>query len=160
MWCSSFENSFLWIAGTRPSSTIQLVYTLCGSELEAHLSDFLQGVRKGNLGELSARQLNWVNDLHCKIVREEDKISRRLENLQEEVGEEPLELEQIGESNGHVYQGLNEYMLALASIMEDADELRLKSLKELMSILSPLQGVNFMVASKKLYLSMHEWGKY
>ncbi|KAK8580598.1 hypothetical protein V6N13_143677 [Hibiscus sabdariffa] len=41
----------------------------------------------------------------------------------------------------------------------EADKLRLSTLKELLGILNPLQGVDFLATSKKLHLCMHEWGK-
>ncbi|KAL5707526.1 hypothetical protein ACHQM5_018420 [Ranunculus cassubicifolius] len=166
MWCTSFENSFLWIGGCRPTLSIQLVYTLCGMELENHLMEFLDGVRRGDLGELCNSQLSLVNDLHCRTVQEEEAISSRLAGLQEEVGDDALfegidELDQDGETNGFLrnHHVLEEHAQALSRIMEEADMCRLSTVKELTNILTPLQAVDFLVAAKKLYLSMHEWGQ-
>nr|DAD21232.1 TPA_asm: hypothetical protein HUJ06_022695 [Nelumbo nucifera] len=163
-WCTSLENSFLWIAGCRPSLAIRLVYSLCGSELEAQLNEFLQGVRKGNLGELSARQLSLVNDLQCRTIREEEKLSTQMASLQEDIADQPLltkanEYGLIGASIEHVDTTLDEHALALAGILEEADKLRLSTLKELINILTPLQAADLLVAAKKLHLSIHEWGK-
>ncbi|KAI3914928.1 hypothetical protein MKX01_018097 [Papaver californicum] len=174
-WTTPFENSFLWIAGCRPTLAIQLVYTLCGTELEAHLDEFLQGIRRGNLGELSSVQLGLVNELHCKTVKEEEMISNRLEVLQEDIGEQQLasliNTSDTGSSmlmsslndcqtNGLVMnKAVDDHAAELASIWEEADRLRLKTVKELVHILTPLQAVDFLVAAKKLYLSMHEWGQ-
>lgn len=69
------------------------------------------------------------------------------------------EWDRVGESNGRVDRALNDHALGLAGILEEADKLRLDTLKELMDILTPLQGVDFLVATKKLHLSIHEWGK-
>ncbi|MCL7027108.1 hypothetical protein MKW94_000387 [Papaver nudicaule] len=175
-WTTPFENSFLWIAGCRPTLAIQLVYTLCGAELEANLEEFLQGIRRGNLGELSCVQLGLVNELHCKTVKEEEKISNRLEALQEDIGEQQLasfiNISDTGssilmsssvndcETNGLIMnKAIDDHAAELASIWEEADRLRLKTVKELVHILTPLQAVDFLVAAKKLYLSMHEWGR-
>ncbi|OVA02097.1 Transcription factor TGA like domain [Macleaya cordata] len=165
-WCTPFENSFLWIAGCRPTLAIQLVYTLCGSELEAHLTEFLEGVRSGNLGELSSVQLGLIDELHCKIVREEEEISNRLERLQEYIGEQQLALvtdestQQVcNESIEEMSRAIDAHAVELARIWEEADRLRLNTMKELIVILTPLQAVDFLVAAKKLYLSMHEWGQ-
>lgn len=81
-WGSTFENSFLWIGGCRPSLTIRLVYALCGSQLNAHLDEFLEGVRHGNLGEISSSQLKSIDNLHAKSVKEEDKLTSHLASLQ------------------------------------------------------------------------------
>ncbi|KAK9132149.1 hypothetical protein Scep_011677 [Stephania cephalantha] len=50
---------------------------------ESQLSDFLRGVRRGNLGELSAWQLRRINELHSKVISEEEKMKRELASLQE-----------------------------------------------------------------------------
>lgn len=48
----------------------------------------------------------------------------------------------------------------MAGILEEEDaQLRLSMLKEQVRILTPLQAVEFLVASKKLCLCMHAWGK-
>lgn len=59
-----------------------------------------------------------------------------------------------------VFEALDAHVLPLASILQEADKLRLNILKELLiEILTPSQAVHFLVAYKKLHLSMHEWGK-
>ncbi|KAL6978877.1 hypothetical protein U1Q18_020545, partial [Sarracenia purpurea var. burkii] len=44
-WCTSLENSLLWIAGYCPSIYIHLVYALCDAEFDSNLPEFLQGLR-------------------------------------------------------------------------------------------------------------------
>ncbi|KAK3015783.1 hypothetical protein RJ639_005438 [Escallonia herrerae] len=153
-WCTSFESSFLWIGGCRPSVFVRLVYSLSGSELEAQLWQFFRGERKGNLGEISPCQLNSINSLHRKT---------------ENIADEPLAMianncSEIGESNQEVNQALDAHACALAhiledAILEDADKFRLNIIKELIQILTPLQAVDLLVASMKLHLSIHDWGK-
>ncbi|KAK9132148.1 hypothetical protein Scep_011676 [Stephania cephalantha] len=44
--------------------------------------------------------------------------------------------------------------------MEKADKLRIDTLREMVErILTPFQAVEFLVAGKKLHLSLHEWCK-
>ncbi|KAJ0593318.1 putative transcription factor TGA like domain-containing protein [Helianthus annuus] len=74
-WGTTFENSSLWIGGSRPSLIIRLVYVLCGSQLKAHLAEFLEGVRRGNLGEISSSQLKNIDSLHGRTIKEEDKLT-------------------------------------------------------------------------------------
>ncbi|KAL8209719.1 hypothetical protein R6Q57_006451 [Mikania cordata] len=81
-WATTFEKSFLWIGGCRPSIIIRLVYTPCGSQLNAHLQEFLEGVRYGNLGEISSSQLKHIDDLHAKTIREENKLDSCLATIQ------------------------------------------------------------------------------
>ncbi|KAF5771792.1 putative transcription factor TGA like domain-containing protein [Helianthus annuus] len=165
-WGSTFENSFLWIGGCRPSLIIRLVYALCGSQLNAHLTEFLEGVRHGNLGEISSSQLKSIDDLHAKTVKEEDKLSSRVASLQESIADDPLVLiandcMEPGEwSKGEVVDKIMDtHAHDLYKIMMEADKLRMDILKGMMDILTPLQAVEFLVASKKLHLSLHEWSQ-
>ncbi|XP_076928547.1 protein DOG1-like 3 isoform X1 [Bidens hawaiensis] len=132
-WGSTFENSFLWIGGCRPSLTIRLVYALCGSQLNAHLDEFLEGVRHGNLGEISSSQLKSIDNLHAKS---------------ESMADEPLVL--LANDNGSPGD---------RSQGEVVDKLRMNIFKSMIDILTPLQAVEFLVASKKLHLSLHEWSQ-
>ncbi|XP_076931806.1 protein DOG1-like 3 isoform X2 [Bidens hawaiensis] len=150
-WGSTFENSFLWIGGCRPSLTIRLVYALCGSQLNAHLDEFLEGVRHGNIGEISSSQLKSIDNLHAKS---------------ESIADEPLMLLAIDNgSTGDRSQGevvdkaMDTHALDLYKIMVEADKLRMNIFKGMLDILTPLQAVEFLVASKKLHLSLHEWSR-
>ncbi|KAJ3706978.1 hypothetical protein LUZ61_010683 [Rhynchospora tenuis] len=92
-WCTSFENSVLWMGGCRPSLMIRLLYSLTGYEMEAHLEEFLEDRRTPiNVGmmALSAHQLQQVNDLHQRTLRTEDRMTSRLATLHEDVGDNPL----------------------------------------------------------------------
>ncbi|MQL97886.1 hypothetical protein Taro_030589 [Colocasia esculenta] len=159
-WCSCFENSFLWMAGCRPSLAIHLLYTLTGAEMESHLDEFLRGLTT-DVGELSAGQLALVNDLHLRTMREEETLGSRMASLQEEMADKPLVplARNRGEvSLGAVQGAMDGYEGFLAGILEDADALRIKTLKEILGILSPTQAVDYLAAAKQLHLAVHEWG--
>ncbi|KAJ9671434.1 hypothetical protein PVL29_025239 [Vitis rotundifolia] len=163
-WITSFENSFLWLGGCRPSLAIRLLYSISGSELQAQLPDFLKGCTRGNLADISATQLISINALHGRVVREEDQLSSRMASMQEDTADEPLsiiakKLRTVGEYSRTVNSAIETHSQALASVLEEADKLRLSTFKGLQEILTPLQAAHFLVASKKLHLSMHEWGK-
>ncbi|KAK6157317.1 hypothetical protein DH2020_011565 [Rehmannia glutinosa] len=169
-WCSSFENAFLWVGGCRPSLSVRLVYAVGGSELEAQIDEFLGGVRKGNLAEISGHQLDLINALHCRTIKEEDKMSTRMASIQAncvlslEIADEPLvtiakNAGRVGEWSRELERAMVAHSVSLAHILADADKLRLDTLKELIAILTPLQAVDFLAAAKKLHISMHEWGK-
>ncbi|KAM1154187.1 hypothetical protein FF1_036570 [Malus domestica] len=64
-------------------------------------------------------------------------------------------LSETGEMNREVEEAaLDEHGKAMVRVMEKADQLRRNTLKELVKILTPLQAIDFMVASKKLHLSL------
>lgn len=176
-WCTAFENSFLWLGGCRPTLFIRLLYALSGYELEAHLDDILASggfsasFRRGLVG-LSAAQLATVNDLHCRTLKEEDRLSAKMATLQEDVADKPLlpiatererrRAEVAEGSGGHevVEAAMNEYAVKLAGMVEEADELRVATLRTLVTeILTPLQAVELLVAAKQLHLSVHQWGQ-
>ncbi|KAA8515094.1 hypothetical protein F0562_018119 [Nyssa sinensis] len=164
-WCTSLENSLLWIAGCRPSLFIRLLYALWGSRVESQLTEFLQGMKTaGDLGVLSAKQLFMVDGLQRKTVGEEEKISSRLASLQEDIADQPIAViakdsTGKGEVNSDPDEALDEHGRAMRGILDEADQLRLSTLKELLSILTPFQAVDYLAATKKLHLCMHEWGR-
>ncbi|KAL8045752.1 hypothetical protein ABFX02_08G134400 [Erythranthe guttata] len=164
-WCTSLERSVLWIGGCRPSSFIRLIYALCGLEIESQLAEFLRGARIGNLGELTAAQVAMVDGLQAKTIREERKLSARMAVLQEDVLDHPLASIAVqsegrsSEMSGNLEAALDKHGRAMAEILEEADRLRLSSLRELIGILTPPQAVDFMAAGKKLRLCMQDWGK-
>ncbi|XP_016648161.1 PREDICTED: uncharacterized protein LOC103324988 [Prunus mume] len=134
IWCTSWENSLLWIAGCRPSLFFRLVYVLGGSKMESKLSEFLQDTREGGLGEvLTCSQLVVVNSLQSKTIREEERLTGELAALQEDIADQPIAM---------IAKGLSQ-----------------STVKELVNILTPLQAVDFLVASKKLHLCVHKWGR-
>ncbi|KAK6946622.1 Transcription factor TGA like domain [Dillenia turbinata] len=161
---SSFEQSFLWIGGCRPTLALHLVYSLCGSQLKSQLPELCQGERKDNIADISADQLNLINSLHCKTVKEEEKLESELTGPQEKMAKSMFSMvanhsSSVAESSGDVDRALDAHSKALAGIVVDADNLRMSTLKELMNILTPLQLVDLLVASKKLHLSFHGWAQ-
>ncbi|KAB2006707.1 hypothetical protein ES319_D11G365900v1 [Gossypium barbadense] len=47
----------------------------------------------------------------------------------------------------------------LKEMLRRADDLRLKTLKALIDIMTPSQGVHYLIAAAELHLRIHEWGK-
>lgn len=133
--------------------------------MESRLDEFLQGTRESDLGELlTYTQLVLVNSLQSKTIRVEETLTAELAALQEEIADQPIEmiakgLSETGEMNREVEAALDEHGKAMVRVMEKADQLRLNTLKELVKILTPLQAIDFLVASKKLHLCVHKWGR-
>ncbi|XP_048438588.1 protein DELAY OF GERMINATION 1-like [Pyrus x bretschneideri] len=144
-WCTSWENSLLWIAGCRPSLFFRLVYVPGGSKMDSRLDEFLQGTRESDLGELlTYTQLVLVNSLQSKTIsRVEETLTAELAALQEEIADQPIVmiakgLSETGEMNREVEEALDEHGIAMVRVMEKADQLRLNTLKELVKILTPV----------------------
>ncbi|KAL0398456.1 UNVERIFIED_CONTAM: protein DELAY OF GERMINATION 1 [Sesamum radiatum] len=163
-WCTSLEGSMLWAGGCRPSIFIRLVYALSGKEISSRLEEYLRGNRTGGLGELSSSQINSINSLQLKTIREEEKLSSKLASMQEEMADQPIaiiakELAAHSEASTEADEALNTLAVSMTSMLEEADNLRLNTLKELTSILTPVQAVDLIATAKKLHLCIHAWGR-
>ncbi|MCE3051349.1 hypothetical protein HAX54_049547 [Datura stramonium] len=167
--CTPLENSVLWIGGCRPSSFIRFAYALCGMDIESRLADFLQGRKVGNLGELTTEQVAMIDALQAKTIKEENKLTSRLASLQEDIVDQPLVSKankELGDSThnhhecGNADEALDEHAQHMADVMEAADELRMKTLKEIVfTILLPVQAVEYLAAAKRMRLCFQQWGK-
>ncbi|XP_060195270.1 protein DOG1-like 1 [Lycium barbarum] len=165
--CTTLENSVLWIAGCRPSSFIRFTYALSGMDVESHIIDFLEGKRiGGHLGELTGKQMSMIDELHGKTIREERKLSTKLASLQEDIVDQPL-VEKMKKKGGgenddeyeNADEALEEHSQLMAGVMEEADELRMKTLKEIVNILEPVQAVEYLAAAKRIRFCVQQWGK-
>ncbi|KAK4490636.1 hypothetical protein RD792_001324 [Penstemon davidsonii] len=172
-WRSSLEDAFLWIGGWRPSMAFHLLYSKSGLQFEARYDELIQGVSTGDLGDLSSIQLNQVNELQREVIKEEKELSEKLAELQETVADRTMvdlahamtemmmegAMDLVMDNEGRVDASLIPKEEGLVEILQRADDLRLKTLKEVLNILSPIQGVYFLIAAAELHLRSHDWGK-
>ncbi|XP_018827678.1 protein DOG1-like 3 [Juglans regia] len=177
-WTSALENAFMWIGGWRPSMAFQLLYSKSGLQLEDQIFSFIQGLSIGDLGDLSPRQLVQIDELQERTIREERKITEKMVKHQETVADRSMvqlshlvtELMGNEEEEGRSTTdggGLEERVgsvlelkaVGLENILLKADDLRLRTLKAILDILTPIQAVHFLIAASELHLRFHEWGK-
>ncbi|XP_004503896.2 protein DOG1-like 4 [Cicer arietinum] len=175
-WISSLEEAFLWIGGWRPSMAFHLVYSKCSMQFQARLNDLIQGLKTCDLGDLSSSQLAEFDDLQKRTIKEEREITGLMAEHQETVADAPMvELShvvseiirddnQIGEENEkkleeRIESTLEPKVEGLEKILHRADDLRLRTLQGIVSILTPQQGIHFLIAAAELHLRLHEWGK-
>ncbi|KAF9590820.1 hypothetical protein IFM89_038542 [Coptis chinensis] len=146
-WLTSLEQSLNWIAGWRPTTIFHLVYTESSACFEARLLDLLQGNRTGDLGDLSPAQLARVSELQCETVRKENEITTELGSWQESACDiVSLLLDQEPEVE------------RLVKVLEKADDLRLKTIKSVVEVLTPQQAVEFLIAAAELQFGVRGWG--
>ncbi|XP_049382962.1 protein DOG1-like 1 [Solanum stenotomum] len=160
--CSALENSVLWIAGCRPSSFIRLIYALTEFEPDSHETDpCLEGIVSRKLRELSGKQLSMINDLQGKTIGEERRITNKLASLQEDIVDQPLvgKMKKEGHDCEKADEALDEHSGHMADVIEEADELRMKTLKEILNILEQLQAVEYLAAAKKMRFCVQQWGE-
>ncbi|OIT37318.1 PREDICTED: protein DELAY OF GERMINATION 1-like [Nicotiana attenuata] len=174
-WRSNLEGAFLWIGGWRPSMAFHLLYSISGLQFEPRLPQLIRGITTGDLGDLSPDQIGKVDELQKKTIREEKDSSEKLARVQETVADASMvELSHIvtqlmmisgsGGGGGKILEEEVEANLAtkeegLVIILQKADNLRLNTLKEILTILTPTQAIHFLIAAAELHLRLHEWGK-
>ncbi|KAK8710044.1 hypothetical protein V6N13_145388 [Hibiscus sabdariffa] len=168
-WISRFEDAFLWIGGWRPSMAFHLLYSKSGIQLEDQLDQLIRGLGRGDLGDLSPTQMSRINELQGRTIREEKEINEKMAKQQETVADSSMvelssmvsEMMRRGEEveKGKVESAMELKEEGLKEVLQRADELRLRTLKAVVEILSPIQAVHFLIAAAELHLRIHEWGK-
>ncbi|XP_071721303.1 protein DOG1-like 4 [Rutidosis leptorrhynchoides] len=173
-WLTSLEDSLLWIAGWRPTTAIHLLYSKSGIQLEARLADLVP-VLTDDLGDLSIHQINRIDELQRKTIHEERSISEKMALLQESAAYTPMvdlsnSMSENMRSENNNDDGERESYLKVESLLKSkkdeleevlhmADGLRVKTLKGVVEILTPIQAVYFLIAAAELHLRIHDWGK-
>ncbi|XP_018810524.1 protein DOG1-like 3 [Juglans regia] len=174
-WTSALENAFMWIGGWRPSMAFHLLYSKSGQQAEEKLASFVQGMNsRGDLGDLSPSQLSKVDELQRRTIREEREITEKMAKHQETVADsamvelshavtELIRSEGEGRRSGGIEKERVESVLALKEeglekILQRADDLRLRTLKAILDVFTPIQAVHFLIAAAELHLRLHDWG--
>ncbi|XAR56461.1 hypothetical protein NMG60_11036958 [Bertholletia excelsa] len=148
-WATALERSLHWAGGWRPTTAFHLVYTEASVRFETHVVDILRGLRTGDLGDLSGAQFRRVSELQCDTVREENAITDELSEWQN--GSSDL----LG--TGADLEGKIE---ELVKILEKADDLRLRTVRKVVDLLTPQQAVEFLIAAAELQFGIRSWGLY
>ncbi|KAL2902474.1 Protein DOG1-like 3 [Bienertia sinuspersici] len=118
-------------------------------------------------------QLIRVDQLQRQTVRQERELSEALASLQETIADSSMvQLSHLATQllweGCDCYESVNEQVKLNLRIKEDklkelflkADELRLRTVKTVVDILSPIQAAHFLIAAAELHLRLHEWGHY
>lgn len=172
-WTSSLEHAFLWIGGWRPSMAFHLLYSESGLQLEAGFAELMRGLSSGDLGDLSRSQLTNVDKFQRRTIKEEKHITEKMAKLQETVADTTMvELSHVATEmmRNIAHEGVDDHeervestlaskKEAMEKILHKADDLRLRTLKSITQILSPIQAVHFLIAAAELHLRLHDWGK-
>ncbi|XP_076918381.1 protein DOG1-like 3 [Bidens hawaiensis] len=149
-WSSTLERSLYWIAGWRPTTAFHLIYTESSILFESRMVDILHGLRTGDLGDLSPVQFTRVSELQCETVQQENAITDQLSEWQQDEACEIL---------GGTCVDLDKKMGRLVKIVEKADELRLRTLKVVVELLTPQQAAEFLIAATELHFGIRRWGR-
>ncbi|KAJ4776755.1 transcription factor-like protein [Rhynchospora pubera] len=157
-WTSSTENLFMWAGGWRPSTAFHLLYSKSSIQLEAQQDEILKGLCTADLSNLSAVQLQAVYDLHRSTINTERAISEKLAVVQKELAAK--EMVEVAGAVGEGMEGEMEKKRECAfSVLQQADQLRIDTIKGIVGKLEFFQAVHFLIAAAELHLAVHEYGK-
>lgn len=162
VWMSPLENAYAWVTGWKPSTVFRLLDSLNKP------SPAVEGPSTFNMTEEQQRK---VEELRIKIRMEEEKVEREMERLQVAMADRKMvELAKLSSRalNGHdtatqvdglVEVALKGVMSGLEKLMKGADCVRLKTLKGVLDVLTPMQCAEFLAATLTLQLRLRQWGK-
>ncbi|PWA64652.1 transcription factor [Artemisia annua] len=148
-WSTTLERSLHWIAGWRPTTAFHLIYTESSILFESRILDILHGLRTGDLGDLSPVQFTRVSELQCETVHQENSVTDQLSEWQQDEASELI---------GGTCVDLEKKIELLVKIVERADELRMRTLKAVVELLTPQQAMEFLIAAAQLHFGIHRWG--
>ncbi|XP_041027079.1 protein ZW2-like [Juglans microcarpa x Juglans regia] len=143
-WFTSFERTFLWIAGFKPGLAFRLI--------------------SNSVDDLSEDQHQRMNRLMEETKVEERALNHELAKIQERVAAPPLlEILRRGRRSidGEIREEDNVFAAwrsALDSVVANADALRTNTAVKVVEILSPAQSVRFLAAVSELQLRIRSWG--
>ncbi|KAF5800164.1 putative transcription factor TGA like domain-containing protein [Helianthus annuus] len=144
-WFSSYERTFLWLAGFRPGLAIRVVKS-CGLEF-------------------TSDQAEMLDRLSVETKDGEKMITDRLARLERQVVAPPMLAltRMVGkEVNGFVNQAdtaVDRLAEDMEVLVECADYLRGKTVAKVMGILTTTQIVRFLAAMAQLQLRIRQWGQ-
>ncbi|KAF6176904.1 hypothetical protein GIB67_030587 [Kingdonia uniflora] len=155
-WLSPLENSHLWITGWKPSFIFRLFDSLRQTRPSSSPS----------LASLAEKQVKKIEELRVRIAMEEEKVEREMERQQMLIADQRMvELARLstrvrnGEVDGLVDVAMRTVIDELERIMKIADCVRLKALKGVFEVLTPVQSVEFMAAELMVQIRLRIWGK-
>ncbi|CAN0853474.1 Protein DOG1-like 4 [Linum grandiflorum] len=161
-WASPLEKAYSWFTGWKPSTMFKVV-------LDSN------GVVSGFGSKLTPSQLAGVAELRLKVKLEEDKVERDMERQHVALaGGKIVELARMSsrrggdgdvakDADGRVEDGMVDVALkgiagGLEKVVRAADCVRLRTLKGILEILTPLQSVAFFAASGALLIRLRKFG--
>lgn len=90
-----------------------------------------------------------MSELQCDTVTEENAIAEELSRWQDRVSELLVAV---------AAPDLDAKIAQLARVVKKADDLRLKTVRSVVDLLTPQQAAEFLVAASELQLGIQAWG--
>ncbi|KAJ4851405.1 hypothetical protein Tsubulata_014742 [Turnera subulata] len=164
-WATPFENAHSWFTGWKPSMIFKMLQSIRAN----------RGVPGPSLVALTQEQLAKIEELRVKVRLDEAKVEREMERQQVSVAErkmvelarlscrvaaknEPVMISEL-QVAGLVEVAMKRLVGGLEKVMKAADCVRLRTLKGVLDVLTPLQCVDFLAGTSILQLRLRQWGE-
>lgn len=154
-WLSPLENAHLWVTGWKPSTAFRLL-------LER------QSPTIGMMMNMTEEQQRKIEELRVKTRMEEEKVEREMERQQVAMADPKMvELAKLScraskgdaKVDGLVEVAMKKGVLpGLEKVMKASDCVRLKTLKGVLDVLTPMQSVQFLAANIAMQLRLRQLG--
>eukprot|EP00250_Pteridium_aquilinum_P019356 c24396_g1_i1 orf=645-2039(+) len=165
MWRTALEAGFLWMGGWRPTSAVVLAYSLMGMQIESELQKLLEGIELPSMAALSARQLSMLDSLQQKLRLSEDGLSNRLAVLQMLLADQQMAKATAAnpppsESNdlSDVREAIEPKLAGLRDLLAEAEQLRGETIREMLTILKPIQAGQYALAAYEMTMAVRKLG--
>ncbi|QCD76866.1 protein DOG1-like 4 [Vigna unguiculata] len=150
-WMNPLEHAQLWMTGWKPSTVFRQLENL---------------KKKGNVFVMTEEQEKRMEDLKVRVRMEEDKVEREMERQHVAMADRKMvQLSKISTSrpsrggpNSVTEVAVKEVVVGLERVMKASDCVRLKTLKGVLDLLSPMQGVDFLAMNITTQLRFRQWG--
>ncbi|XP_023520035.1 protein DOG1-like 4 [Cucurbita pepo subsp. pepo] len=151
-WVTPLEAAYSWVTGWKPSMAFRLILP----------------------SALSPDQLLKLEQLRVKIKAQEDRVDRDMERQQMALADHHMvqlsRLETrrrngdpmpavVGKVEGLVDAAIKGMLLGLERTMKAADCVRLKTMKGILEVLTPLQCVRFLASISLIQIRLRQWGQ-
>ncbi|CAL0301318.1 unnamed protein product [Lupinus luteus] len=158
VWLSPLENAYLWVTGWKPSTVFKL----------------MESLNKTTTFNMTEEQEKKIEVLRMRIRMEEEKVESEMERQQVALADRKMvELARMcsrarngGGGGGDVVVvaekvdvAMKEVLAGLEKIMKSSDCVRLKTLKGVLDLLTPMQCVYFLAANIAMQLRLKQWEK-
>ncbi|KAK1395545.1 DOG1 domain-containing protein [Heracleum sosnowskyi] len=149
-WTTSIERSLHWINGWRPTNAGQIIYAEA-IRLENKKDILNRLYTRANLGNLSPIQFRSIAFAHCEADRTQDRLYADLFSWQKDVSRAMINMEEDVDFNEKLLE-------RLVDIQQSADELRVKTIEDIVEALTPPQAVDFLLIATRLHLGLRVFG--
>eukprot|EP00243_Klebsormidium_subtile_P003353 TRINITY_DN16729_c0_g1_i1.p1 TRINITY_DN16729_c0_g1~~TRINITY_DN16729_c0_g1_i1.p1 ORF type:complete len:364 (-),score=59.04 TRINITY_DN16729_c0_g1_i1:402-1493(-) len=165
LWRTPLEVSFLWNGGLRPTTLFQLIYHMVGSQIENSLGLLLSGGAFPPMASLTGKQLEELSSMQLATTKIEDSLSDESASLQMNLADLPLpgladpskaDPDAFSES---IKAAMHERLVSLKQLVHQGDHLRLKTVKEVLAVLTWRQQVELLAGMSELVLALRKIGE-